>query len=129
MSEAHTKKTLLAGIAATQLASNRVEARLAIIRAKADKTTNDLIIQLATHSQGTRAASQLKSTFEIQVASSLHALWQQTRKLLENGLREPRLKEVDGVMFDIANITFLQLPPALQRSNVISAHTACQVRL
>ena len=57
-------------------------------------------------------------------AAALHEIWRAPRKQLD-GSFEPRLKEVDGVTIDIANLKFEALPAIYQESNLSAARTAC----
>jgi hypothetical protein len=44
--------------------------------------------------------------------------------MLEDGTFTPRLKNVDGVMFDIANLDFDSLPSRFQKANLVASHCA-----
>jgi hypothetical protein len=64
------------------------------------------------------------------VASRLHDAWRQARpRTIVRGRPqyEPRLKHVDGVEYDIANITFSELPMAFRASNLDAARFACKL--
>lgn len=63
--------------------------------------------------------------FILTVASALHEMWRGARKEMEEGGREPRIKKVNGVEYDIANLSFLELPIEFQRSNYDSAKCVC----
>ena len=60
------------------------------------------------------------------LASQLHDLWRSSRARLTDGSYEPRPKLVDGEWFDIANLTYAELPEHFQRSNQESAQCACK---
>lgn len=62
--------------------------------------------------------------FEMQVASRLHDFWRTPRRQ-PDGTFEPRIKVVNGREFDIANMTFRQLPAKLQYENLISTKILC----
>ena len=57
------------------------------------------------------------------IASRLHERWRMPR-MLEDGTFTPRLKNVDGVMFDIANLDFDSLPSRFQKANLVASHCA-----
>ena len=63
--------------------------------------------------------------FILSVASELHDMWRGARRRLSDGTFEPRIKTINGVKYDIANLTFLELPKELQRSNFESAKNVC----
>jgi hypothetical protein len=54
----------------------------------------------------------------------MHDLWRDGRLQLD-GSYEPRIKTIDGVQYDIANLPFVELPEALRASNMSAAHAAC----
>ena len=58
------------------------------------------------------------------LAAKLHDQWREDR-LESDGTYLPRMKMVDGVQYDIANLDFELLPPQLQESNMSAAHAAC----
>ena len=58
------------------------------------------------------------------VAAALHERWRADR-YLPGGSFEPRIKVLGGVEFDIANLSFENLPPFFQSANLSAAHTAC----
>ena len=62
--------------------------------------------------------------YDMQVASRLHDFWRAPRKL-PDGTFEPRVKTVNGRQFDIANMTFRQLPAKLQYENLVSTKILC----
>lgn len=64
-------------------------------------------------------------TFREAVASRLHDLWRSKRKVVDDGRREPRIKVVEHVSYDIANLSFVELPPQLQQSNTEASDCAC----
>ena len=57
------------------------------------------------------------------IACALHDVWRRTR-LRGDGTYQPRLKMVNGVEFDIATLSFDQLPQMYQISNLVAARTA-----
>ena len=57
------------------------------------------------------------------IACALHDVWRRTR-LRGDGTYQPRLKMVNGVEFDIASLSFDQLPQMYQISNLVAARTA-----
>ena len=59
-----------------------------------------------------------------QIAHSLHEVWREQRAR-GDGTFTPRIKVVEGVEYDIANLTFDELPPEFQDSNLTAAHCAC----
>jgi hypothetical protein len=63
--------------------------------------------------------------FILSVASELHNMWRGARRRLSDGTFDPRIKTINGVKYDIANLTFLELPKELQRSNFESAKNVC----
>ena len=64
--------------------------------------------------------------FEAMVASVLHDKWRAQRKLMADLSWEPRLKEVEGLTYDIANLEYHELPEKFQTSNLMSARDACE---
>jgi len=58
------------------------------------------------------------------IASALHERWRSARYLTD-GTFEPRIKDLAGKKFDIANLPFEKLPPYFQHANLTAAHTAC----
>ena len=54
----------------------------------------------------------------------MHDLWRDGR-LQADGTFLPRIKEIDGNTYDIANLSFSELPEALQASNMSAAGAAC----
>ena len=65
------------------------------------------------------------------IGSVLHNEWRKPR-LLPSGTYDPRIKTVknketgEEVAYDIANLNFIQLPMVYKKSNMDSAHCACQ---
>eukprot|EP00753_Platysulcus_tardus_P008928 PLAT1711.1.p1 GENE.PLAT1711.1~~PLAT1711.1.p1 ORF type:complete len:1154 (+),score=501.46 PLAT1711.1:63-3464(+) len=64
-------------------------------------------------------------SFVVDVASSLHEVWRSLRRR-EDGTYEPRIKVIDGKRYDIASLTFKELPTKFQRENWESAKVACR---
>ena len=64
-------------------------------------------------------------SFRDATASRLHDMWRTARRIMPDGRFEPRFKMVDGAGYDIANLSFVELPKELQKSNVEAAHCAC----
>lgn len=58
------------------------------------------------------------------VASILHDEWRRPR-LLPDGTYDPRPKEVAGKIYDIANLSFPELPSKFQTENAEAADVAC----
>jgi hypothetical protein len=59
------------------------------------------------------------------LASQLHDIWRSSRARLTDGSYEPRPKLVDGEWYDIANLTYAELPEHFKKSNQESAQCAC----
>jgi hypothetical protein len=62
------------------------------------------------------------------LASKLHDLWREPRRI-ENPAKgqaeyEPRIKEIEGVSFDIANLNYRELPGKFQAENKAAAEGA-----
>ena len=66
----------------------------------------------------------------IDVASRLHDLWREPRRLAQptpDGAQfEPRIKNVNGVDYDIANLSYTELPEKFQYENRESARVAVE---
>lgn len=75
-------------------------------------------------SAGLTDASALK--YNSRTAAGLHQMWCESRKHMPDGTFEPRIKTIDGVTMDIANMHFDDLPPSLQTSNMEAAKCACR---
>jgi len=69
--------------------------------------------------------SEEETSFEVLTAAKLHDVWRSTRTK-ENGIYEPRIKSIDGVEYDIANLEFQSLPEYFKIENVLAAHAACE---
>jgi hypothetical protein len=64
--------------------------------------------------------------FEAVVAATLHDVWRERRGKLPDGTYAPRVKTINGVEFDIANLAFDRLPGFYQMDNLLAAHDACE---
>mmetsp|Transcript_46716 Transcript_46716/g.69081 ORF Transcript_46716/g.69081 Transcript_46716/m.69081 type:complete len:184 (-) Transcript_46716:38-589(-) len=62
--------------------------------------------------------------YDMRVASRLHDNWRAPRRL-PDGTFEPRIKVVNGRKFDIANMSFRELPAKLQYENLVSTKIVC----
>lgn len=71
------------------------------------------------------ASTEDHLSFRDATASRLHDMWRTGRKTMPDGRFEPRFKMVDAASYDIANLSFVELPQELQQSNVEAAHCAC----
>lgn len=66
----------------------------------------------------------------VQLASKLHDLWREPRRLSPEASKaagvdfEPREKDVDGVKYDIANLSYIELPEKFQTENRLAAEGA-----
>ena len=69
-------------------------------------------------------AARLK--FMRSTAAELHEMQKKSRKHMSDGTFEPHLKTIDGVMIDIANMHYNDLPVSLQNSNLEAARCACR---
>eukprot|EP00516_Mucochytrium_quahogii_P000318 CAMPEP_0203746122 /NCGR_PEP_ID=MMETSP0098-20131031/1653_1 /ASSEMBLY_ACC=CAM_ASM_000208 /TAXON_ID=96639 /ORGANISM=" , Strain NY0313808BC1" /LENGTH=333 /DNA_ID=CAMNT_0050634097 /DNA_START=51 /DNA_END=1052 /DNA_ORIENTATION=- len=65
-------------------------------------------------------------TFEVSTASELHEMWRSKRKMMEDGTFEPRIKIIKSQKYDIANLTFKELPPYFKLENLLASHAACE---
>jgi len=79
-----------------------------------------------------KALSQAKmsdyiNTTKRLIAAALHSKWAEGRRQVD-GTLEPRIKLVDGVEYDIANLPFEKLPPKFQEANLQAArHALCHI--
>lgn len=71
-----------------------------------------------------RLRKEVFEKYKESVAGVLHDAWREPR-LLPDGTYNPRPKEVNGKIYDIANLSFPQLPPKFQYENIEAADVAC----
>jgi len=82
---------------------------------------------VAKDDEGPLSLLEENDRFEQRVASRLHDVWREARGREEDGVRfVARIKEVDGKVYDIANLTFAELPTYFRFDNLLAAHTACE---
>ena len=91
---------------------------------------------------GLRNADMRGASFEEATAARLHAIWQEARRLPTDDVPcsthtkrdrlnlprlefEPRCKLVNGVMYDIANLNFWELPVMFRHGNIEPAKFSC----
>ena len=80
---------------------------------------------LAAMSHRAVAARLVANEYELIVATKLHDMWRSQRRVLADNSYEPRIKLLDGVAYDIANLSFVELPEHYQVSNAHAASSAC----
>jgi len=64
--------------------------------------------------------------FEAHVAATLHDVWRMNRGKQADGGFTQRLKTIENVEYDIANLKFAELPGHLQMDNLLAAHDTCE---
>ena len=80
--------------------------------ASASESSKDGLGRMAATEESRVMMKRAEPMFEIDVASTLHQKWREARGKEGNGSSKftPRLKQVNGISYDIANLEFRQLP-------------------
>jgi hypothetical protein len=68
----------------------------------------------------------VSESFEGAVASMLHDVWRANRGMTSDGRYLSRVKRIGNEDYDIANLSFTDLPPFYKFENLLAAHAACE---
>ena len=84
------------------------------------------VVDDAVARSDTKAFRESANEFETSVASKLHDAWRESRGKEADGTFVPRQKILQGKAYDIANLSFSELPPYFKLENLLAAHVACE---
>ncbi|CAK8992995.1 Uncharacterized protein SCF082_LOCUS3308 [Durusdinium trenchii] len=90
-----------------------------------DKELQDALQADPGHSETSDVEAELE-TFEVSTAAELHEMWRAKRTRYPDGTFEPRIKVINGVEFDIANLRFQDLPDYFKLENLLASNAACE---
>ena len=65
--------------------------------------------------------------YQAELAARIHDDWRRNRGTSSHGVYVARIKVVEGIECDIANMTFEELPLSFQQINLVSARHACDI--
>lgn len=84
-------------------------------------------VRQVTDEEKKEQGDQASPRFEEAVGSMLHDVWRTSRgRVAGTSQYIPRIKTINGIEYDIANLPFHELPAFFKFENLLAAHAACE---